>query len=63
MTHNTMTSWIEIADERHFFEAAMAERMPRVSERQHLRLGSAIFGLPCRIIDALARHYTGDARR
>jgi hypothetical protein len=61
MTHNTMTGWIEIADERHFVEAAMIERMPQPSERQHLHLGSAILSLPCRIIDALAHHHS-DAR-
>lgn len=63
MTHNTMTGWIEIADERQFWESAMADRMPRPTERQHLHLGSAIFTLPCRIIDALAhRHPDDDAR-
>lgn len=62
MTYNTMTGWIEIADERHFVEAAMVERMPRPSERQQLHLGSAIFGLPCRIIDALTHHRADDAR-
>lgn len=62
MTYNTMTGWIEIADERHFVETAMAERTPRPSERQHLHLGSAIFSLPCRIIDALAHHHADDTR-
>jgi hypothetical protein len=46
MTYDTMTGWIEIADERHFVETAMSERMPEVSERQRLHLGSAILNLP-----------------
>jgi hypothetical protein len=61
MTQNTMTGWIEIADERHFIEAAMSERMARPSERQHLHLGSAIFSLPGRIIGALTHHQSRGA--
>jgi hypothetical protein len=57
MTHNTMTGWIEIADERHFRESAKSDRMPQSSERQHLHLGSAIFSLPGRIMEALAHRH------
>jgi len=63
MTYNTMTSWIEAADERHFVEAATFDHAPQVTERQHLHLGSAIFSLPYRIIDALTHHHPdGDPR-
>jgi hypothetical protein len=62
MTHNTMTGWIEIADERRFLEAAMAERMPQVSERQQFHLGSAIFSLPYRIVEALTHRHSSGAR-
>jgi hypothetical protein len=58
MTH-TMTRWIEIADERQFNQATMFDRAPRVVERQHLHLGSAILHLPCRLIGALS-HRTSD---
>ena len=61
MTYDTMTGWIEIADERRFVETATAERLPHPSERQHLHLGSAIFSLPCRIIDAVTHRHSGDA--
>jgi hypothetical protein len=53
MTH-TMTRWIEIADERQFNQATVFDRAPRVIERHHLHLGSAILHLPCRLIDALS---------
>jgi hypothetical protein len=36
MTQNHMTRWIEIADARHFFEAAPAGRMPKESHFLHL---------------------------
>jgi len=42
MTHNTMTSWIETADERHFVEAAMFERAGQIGERHYLHLGATI---------------------
>ncbi len=63
MTHNTMTGWIEIADERQFCESTMAEQMPKPDERQHLHLGSAIFTLPCRIIGALTHRRPDDGSR
>ena len=62
MTHNTMTGWIEIADERRFRESAMADRTPQPSERQHFHLGATILSLPCRIIDALTHHEADDPR-
>jgi len=61
MTYDTMTGWIEIADERRFVETAMTEHLPQPSERQHLHLGSAIFSLPCRIIDAVTHRHSDDA--
>jgi hypothetical protein len=39
----------------------MADRMPQPSERQHLHLGSAIFSLPSRIVEALTHHRSDDA--
>lgn len=63
MTRKTMTSWIEIADERRFFEDTVVNRMPEPRERQHFHLGSAIFSLPGRIVEAFThRHSDGDAR-
>ncbi|HEV2185596.1 MAG TPA: hypothetical protein VGR70_00205 [Stellaceae bacterium] len=65
MTYDTMTGWIEIADERRFVETAIAEtaiaERPLPSERQHLHLGTAIFSLPCRIIDAVTHRHSDDA--
>jgi hypothetical protein len=58
MTQSTMTGWIEIADERHFIEAAMTERMARPSERQYSHFGSAIFS---RIIGALTHQHSRGA--
>ena len=58
MTRNTMTGWIEIADERQFRESAMADCMPEPSERQHFHLGATILSLPCRIVDALTHRQT-----
>jgi hypothetical protein len=63
MTRNTMTGWIEIADERHFRENAMSDKRPEIGERQRLHLGSAILSLPCRIIEALTHHPSPNARR
>jgi hypothetical protein len=48
-----MTRWIELADERHFFESAMLERVPGLGERRHLSLGAALLGLPSRIRHSL----------
>ena len=57
MTRNTMTSWIEIADERQACEAAMYDRLTAApTERQNLHLGSAILSLPSRIFGALSAH-------
>ena len=55
MTRRTMTSWIEIADERQFCQTVRYERMPRPEARQRKHLGWPIFGLPTRILDALSR--------
>jgi len=63
MSRNTMTSWIEIADRRRFVEAAVAERMPQIGERQHLHLGSAIVSLSCRIVDALTHPHAAATKR
>jgi len=56
MTRTTMTSWIEIADERHFIETATSSRVLPVSERQHLHLGTTILSLPSRIFGAFSSH-------
>ena len=61
MTRKTMTDWIEIADERQFRENTMSDEPRQVSERQHLHLGSAIFSLPSRIVEALTHHRSDDA--
>ena len=61
MTYDTMTGWIEIADGRRFVETANAERLARPNERHHLHLGTAIFSLPCRIIDAVTHRHSSDA--
>jgi hypothetical protein len=53
MTYNTMTRWIEIADERQACEAAMFERPAAPSERQTLHLGATFLSLPSWIIGVL----------
>ncbi|HUI35085.1 MAG TPA: hypothetical protein VLX67_06150 [Stellaceae bacterium] len=63
MTHNTMTGWIEIADERQFRESAMSDCTPRPSECQRFHLGTTILSLPSRIIDALTHHQPDDGVR
>lgn len=42
MSQNHMTYWIEIADERHFVETTMADRMQEFSESHFLHLGAKI---------------------
>jgi hypothetical protein len=42
MSQNQMTRWIEIADERHFFEAGLVGRMQEASEGHFLHLGVKI---------------------
>jgi len=37
-----MTRWIQIADERHFFEAGLVGRMQEASEGHFLHLGVKI---------------------
>ena len=46
MSQNQMTRWIEIADERHFFEDTMAGRMQEVSESHFLHLGTRVVKIP-----------------
>jgi hypothetical protein len=54
MSHNTMTNWIEIADQRRFCQAVLSERPPRLGAGRSPCRTSAIFSLPSRIVDALA---------
>ena len=42
MSQNQMTHWIEIADERHFWEDTALPRMSQVSESHCLHLGGSI---------------------
>ena len=42
MSQNQMTQWIEIADERHFWEDTALARMSQVSESHCLHLGDSI---------------------
>ena len=63
MSHDTMTGWIELADERRFWESKLGNSMPQIVERQHLHLGSAIFSLPCRIMNALSHLRSDDDAR
>jgi hypothetical protein len=46
MSQNHMTRWIEIADERHFFEDAKGNQMQQASESQFLDLGVTILKIP-----------------
>lgn len=45
MSQNHMTHWIEIADERHFFEDAMVGRV-QANESHFLHLGAKIVKIP-----------------
>jgi hypothetical protein len=38
MSQNHMTRWIEIADERHFFEEGMVDQMQEADESHFLHL-------------------------
>ena len=58
MSHNTMTNWIEIADQRRFCQEVLSERSPRLGAGRNRRRTSAIFSLPSRIVDALASRCT-----
>ena len=42
MTQSTMTRWIEIADERHFWEDAAVNPIPEAGEHHFLHLGETI---------------------
>jgi hypothetical protein len=53
MRHTNLTRWIEIADERHFHETAMLDRLPGRGEQHHYHFGLAIFGLPGRLFASL----------
>jgi hypothetical protein len=46
MSQNQMTRWIEIADERHFFEAGMVGQMQEASEGHFLHLGATVAKIP-----------------
>jgi hypothetical protein len=54
MSHSTMTTWIEIADQRHFCQTALSERPARLALGPNHCRTSAILTLPRRIVDALA---------
>jgi len=54
MSHNTMTNWIEIADQRRFCQATLSERSSQLGAGPTRRPRSAIFSLPSRIVGALA---------
>lgn len=42
MSQNHMTHWIEIADERHFWEDTTLDRISQTDESQFLHLGETI---------------------
>ena len=42
MLHDHMTRWIEIADERRFFEAAQIDQVQEFGESHFLHLGTTI---------------------
>jgi hypothetical protein len=46
MSQNQMTRWIEIADERHFFEACMVSQMQEPREGHFLHLGATVVKIP-----------------
>jgi hypothetical protein len=46
MSQHHMTRWIEIADERHFFESATVGQMQAAGESQVLHLGATVVGFP-----------------
>jgi hypothetical protein len=46
MSRNHMTRWIEIADERHFFEETTVGRMQEADESHLLHLGTTIVKIP-----------------
>ena len=42
MSNNNMIRWIEAAEERRFYETALADRTFSVTEHQYMHLGEAI---------------------
>jgi hypothetical protein len=46
MSRNHMTRWIEIADERHFFEETAVGRMHSVDESHLVHLGTTVLKIP-----------------
>jgi hypothetical protein len=46
MSQDHMTRWIEIAEERHFFEDATVSQMQEAEESHFLHLGAAIVKIP-----------------
>ena len=56
MTQSTMVRWIEIADERHFWDDAAGPWIPEAGEHHFLHLGEAILRATTRASNyALAR--------
>jgi hypothetical protein len=69
MSQNYMTRWIEIADERHFFEESTGDQEREVSESHFLHLGTTIVKIaswlqgsvyprPLPVSDPVGRHRT-----
>jgi hypothetical protein len=59
MHRDTMTSWIELADERQFMQATALGQAPRLIAPPHLRFGDAIRHLPACLRRALSHSFGG----
>ena len=57
MSQNHMTRWIEIADERHFFEDTTVDRMQEANESHFLHLGMKIVKIPSRFGRSVYRRW------
>jgi len=60
MQHHTMTSWIELADERQFMQATALGHAPRLVAPQHLRFSDTIRHLPAYLRHALSHSFGGN---
>jgi hypothetical protein len=59
MHRDTMTSWIELADERQFMQATALGQAPRLIAPQHSRFGDTIRHLPAYLRHALSHGFGG----